>query len=142
MDALNTLVRALIAESNLPEARKTLDRGNALPAQDQAIRLAFATTGARLVALEGQQTPAVQSLDNIIQKTKEMKLKKLEFEARFVKASIEVRLAKAAIDWDSGRKSSAQADLKSLQTDASAAGFRLIARKAGELAKAAKATSS
>ncbi len=126
VDALNTLVRALIAENNLPEARKALDRGNALPAQDQAIRLAFATTGARLQALEGQTTQALQSLDASVQKAKQMRLKKQEFE---------IRLAKAAIEWESGRKSSAQAEMKSVQADASAAGFRLIARKAGELAK-------
>jgi serine/threonine protein kinase/tetratricopeptide (TPR) repeat protein len=125
-DALTTLVRTQMSENKLAEARKTLDRAKGLPAQDQAIRLAFATTGARLVALEGQQTPAVQSLDNIIQKTKEMKLKKLEFEARFVKASIELQ---------AGHKSSAQSDVKNLQAEAGAAGFRLLARKASELTK-------
>lgn len=133
VDALNTLVRALLAQSNLPEARKALDRGNALPAQDQAIRLAFATTGARLQALEGQPTQALKNLDDIAQKAKQMKLKKQEFE---------VRLAKAVIDWESGRKSSAQAESKSVQADASAAGFRLVARKASELAKAGNAPPS
>jgi TolB-like protein/Tfp pilus assembly protein PilF len=132
-DALNTLVRALIAENNLPEARKALDRGNALPAQDQAIRLALVTTGARLQALEGQPTQALKSLEDLGQKAKQMKLKKQEFE---------VRLAKAAIEWESGGKSSAQAELKSVQADASAAGFRLIARKAGELAKTGNTPSS
>lgn len=132
-DALNTLVRALIANNNLPEARKALDRGNALPAQDQAIRLAFAITGARLQALEGQPTQALKSLEDLGQKAKQMKLKKQEFE---------VRLAKAVIEWESGRKSSAQAELKSVQADASAAGFRLIARRAGELAKTGNGPSS
>jgi tetratricopeptide (TPR) repeat protein/TolB-like protein len=133
VDALNTLVRALIAERNLPEARKALDRGNALPAQDQAIRLAFATTGARLQALEGQTTQALKSLEDIGQKAKGLKLKKQEFE---------IRLAKAGIEWESGRKSSAQAEMKNVQADASAAGFRLIARRAGELAKMGNAPSS
>jgi serine/threonine protein kinase/Tfp pilus assembly protein PilF/TolB-like protein len=133
VDALNTLVRALIAENNLAEACKALDRGNALPAQDQAIRLAFATTGARLQALEGQPTQALQSLDDLGQKAKQMKLKKQE---------LEVRLAKAAIEWASGRKSSAQAELKSVQAEASAAGFRSIARRAGEFAKTGNAASS
>jgi tetratricopeptide (TPR) repeat protein/TolB-like protein len=133
VDALNTLVRALIAEKNLPEARKALDRGNALPAQDQAIHLALATTGARLQALESQPMQALKSLEDIAQKAKQMKLKKQEFE---------IRLAKAEIEWESGRKSSAQAELKSVQADASAAGFRLIARRAGELAKMGNAPSS
>jgi TolB-like protein len=133
VDALNTLVRALIAENNLPEARKALDRGNALPAQDQATRLAFATTGARLQALEGQTTQVLQSLDAIGEKAKGMRLKEQEFE---------IRLAKAEIEWESGRKSSAQAEMKNVQADASAAGFRLIARKAGELAKKGNAPSS
>jgi tetratricopeptide (TPR) repeat protein/TolB-like protein len=133
VDALNTLVRALIAENNLPEARKTVDRGNALPAQDQAIRLAFATTGARLQALEGKAAQALQSLDDIGQKAKQMKLKKQE---------LEVRLAKAVIESETGPKSSAQAEFKSVQADASTAGFRLIARRAAELAKTGKAGSS
>jgi hypothetical protein len=62
-----------------------------------------------------------------------MKLKKQE---------LEVRLAKAAIEWASGRKSSAQAELKSVQAEASAAGFRSIARRAGEFAKTGNAASS
>jgi hypothetical protein len=95
--------------------------------------LAFAITGARLGALEGQPTQALQGLADIGQKAKGMKLKKQE---------LEVRLTKAAIEWESGSKSSAQAESKSVQTDASAAGFRLIARRAGELTKNGNAASS
>ena len=133
VDALNTLVRALIAEKNLPQARKALDRGNGLPAQDQGIRLALATTGARLAALEGKAAQALQSLGDIVQKAKQMKLKRQELEAR---------LAKAAIELQAGQKAAAQADIKSVQIDARAAGFQLVARKAAELANTRTASAS
>jgi eukaryotic-like serine/threonine-protein kinase len=126
VDALNTLARALLQEGNLAEARKTLDRGKSLPAQDHAIRSALATTDAILSAREGHQAQSLQMLDAAFENAKETKWKKQELESR---------LAKAMVELEAGQKAATQADLKSLQRDSSASGFQLIARKADALAK-------
>ncbi|HTS12991.1 MAG TPA: protein kinase [Candidatus Limnocylindrales bacterium] len=133
LDSLDTLIRALIDQKNLPEAHKALVRGQALPAQDQGIRLAFATAGARLAALEGQPIQGLLNFDEIVGKATQMHFKRQE---------LETRLTRAAIALQSGRKPTALADIKSIQAEARAAGFNLLARKAAELANTHPPSSS
>jgi len=132
-DALNTLIRALIQESNLAEAHKVLDQSRGLTTQDQSIRSALATTAALLQGLEGATPQALQALNTICDKAKQTKWKKQE---------LEVRLAKAAVEMQAGQKSSALAELRTLERDSRAAGFQLIARKAAALAKPNAGSSS
>lgn len=124
-DALNSVARALLAENKVPDARKVIDSARNLPAQDQSIRLSIATTAAQVDALEGKSAEALQTLDAVIAKAKEIKLKREQLEARLAKATIQREVAE---------RTSALPDLKSLHADANATGFRLIARKASELA--------
>lgn len=123
-DALNSVAQALLAENKLPDARKAIDAARNLPAQDQAIRLSLATTAAQVDALEGKSAEALQALDAVIAKTKEIKAKKKELQAR---------LAKVTVQHEATKTPTALQDLKRLQADASAAGFLLVAGHAAEL---------
>jgi hypothetical protein len=125
-DALATLARALIAENNLPEARKEIDRAKDLPAQDQGIRLKLVIAEAYLDAREGEAAEAARILTEAIQRASAMNRKKSEFEAL---------LAKAEIESQNGAMPSAKLQAKRLQADANAAGFTLIARKASAIAR-------
>jgi Tfp pilus assembly protein PilF/TolB-like protein len=126
MDAVATLARALMAEGKLPEARKAVDRGNALPAQDESIRLKLAITEAALLGHERKTAEAEKILSDAMQKAAQRGWKRTDLEARLVKAEME-----SQPDATASSKQSA----KRLQSDASAAGFALIGRKAGALAK-------
>jgi serine/threonine protein kinase/Tfp pilus assembly protein PilF len=125
-DALATLARALIAQNNLPEAAKVIDRSKTLPTQDQAIRLKLLIAEAYLDAREGKSAEATRILTEAIQKASAMKLKRSEFEAL---------LAKALIESQNGAVPAAKLEAKRLQADANAAGFVLIARKASAITR-------
>jgi serine/threonine protein kinase/tetratricopeptide (TPR) repeat protein len=125
-DALATLTRALLAENNLPEARKAIERARTLPAQDQGIRVKLIIAESYLDAREGKAAAALQLLAEAIQKASDMNLKRSELEAL---------LAKAEITSQTGSMPSAKLQAKKLQADANAAEFALIARKASALAK-------
>ena len=125
-DALGTLVRALVDQGKLAEARKAVERARKLPAQDESIRLKEAVSEAYLAAHDGRSNDAARILTDCIQKAADRKWKRSEFEAV---------LARAEIDTQTGAAAAAKAQAKRLQSDAKAAGFALIARKAGALAK-------
>jgi len=125
-DALGTFARALVTEGKLPEARKAIERAKGLPAQDESIRLKLAISEAYLLAREGKSSEASRMVAECIQKASGRKWKRSEFEAL---------LAKAEIESQTGATPLAKLTAKRLQVDASAAGFALIARKAGALAK-------
>jgi TolB-like protein/Tfp pilus assembly protein PilF len=126
MDALATLARALVAQGKLAEARNAMERAKSLPAQDESIRLKLTITDACLLAREGKAAEASRLLAESTQKASERKWKRSEFEAI---------LARAEIESQSGELPSTRLLAKRLQADAHAAGFALIARKAGALAK-------
>jgi tetratricopeptide (TPR) repeat protein len=126
MDALATLARALVAQGKLAEARNAMERAKSLPAQDESIRLKLTITDACLLAREGKAAEASRLLAETTQKASERKWKRSEFEAI---------LARAEIESQSGELPSTRLLAKRLQSDANAAGFALIARKAGALAK-------
>ncbi|HWN74681.1 MAG TPA: tetratricopeptide repeat protein, partial [Candidatus Udaeobacter sp.] len=125
-DALGTLARALVAQGKLSEARKAIERAKSLPAQDESIRLKLAISEAYLAARDGRTNDATRILTETIQKAADRKWKRSEFEAF---------LARVEIDAQTGAAAAAKVLAKRLQSDAKAAGFALIARKAGALAK-------
>ncbi len=125
MDALATLARALIAENNVAEARKAIERAKLLPAQDQGIRLRLVIAEARLDAREGKTAEATRALAETIKKSGEMNMKRAEFEAQLAETEIELGITAA----------SAKLQAKRLQVNASAAGYTLIAKKANSIAK-------
>ena len=125
-DALGTFARALVTEGKLPEARKAIERAKGLPAQDESIRLKLAISEAYLLAREGKSSEASRMVAECVQKASGRRWKRSEFEAL---------LARAEIESQAGATPLVKVTAKRLQVDASAAGFALIARKAGALAK-------
>ena len=124
-DALGTLVRALVEQGKLAEARKALDGAKSLPAQDEGIRLKLAISEAYLAAREGRTNDATRILTECIKKAADRKWKRSEFEAVLATVEIETQTSAAA---------GARARAKRLQSEAKSAGFALIARKAAALA--------
>jgi hypothetical protein len=125
-DARATLALALVSQNKLSEARAAIDRAKTLPSQDLGIRLKRAIAEAYVNAREGKATDAARILAETIQKTVDLKLKRLELEAR---------LAKAELDSRAESTPATKSEAKRLQTDAMISGFSLIARRAGSLAK-------
>jgi tetratricopeptide (TPR) repeat protein len=125
-DALANLSRALLSEKKLPEARAAIDQAKNLPSQDVGIGLKLAAAEAAVDAREGKAAAAARAIDETIQKAVGLKLKRIELDARLVKQEMSSEI---------GATPAARAQANRLRTDASAAGFTLIARKAGSLAK-------
>jgi eukaryotic-like serine/threonine-protein kinase len=125
-DAQATLTLALVAQNKLPEARATLDRAKTLPSQDLGIRLKLGIADAYVSAREGKASDAARILTETIQKTIDLKLKRVELEARFAKAELDSRAEPTP---------ATKSEAKRLQTDATISGFSLIARRAGSLTK-------
>ena len=105
---------------NFPEARATLDRAKTLPSQDLGIRLKLGIADAYVSAREGKASDAARILTETIQKTIDLKLKRVELEARFAKAELDSRAEPTP---------ATKSEAKRLQTDATISGFSLIARR-------------
>jgi eukaryotic-like serine/threonine-protein kinase len=121
-DALATLARALVQDNKVADARAAINRAKALPAQDQGIRLRLAISEAYVLAKEGKLPDALRTLTETIQKTVDLKLKRLELEARLAKAE--------AIEMATNSNPPGKADAKKIATEATAAGYLLIAHRA------------
>jgi hypothetical protein len=115
-----------VQDNKISDARAAINRAKALPAQDQGIRLRLAISEAYVLAKEGRLPDELRTISEAIQKTIDLKLKRLEWEAR---------LAKAEVDIGAGSSAAGKAAAKQIATEATAAGCLLIARKAGSLAK-------
>lgn len=125
-DALATLVRALLAEKKVSDARGALDRAKSLPIQDTGVRMKLNIAEADVEAHEGKAADAARILSETTQKAVDLKLKRFELEAR---------LAKLELDSQSGSTAAIKLQAKRVQADASSSGFVLTAKKAGILAK-------
>ena len=125
-DALATLALALVEDHKISEARAAIDRSKALPAQDQGIRSRLAISEAYVLAKEGKLPDELRSITETIQKAIDLKLKRLELEAR---------LAKAKVDLETNSNPAGKAAAKQIAAEATASGYLLIARKATSLAK-------
>ena len=89
-DALATLALALVEDHKISEARAAIDRSKALPAQDQGIRSRLAISEAYVLAKEGKLPDELRSITETIQKAIDLKLKRLELEARLAKAKVDL----------------------------------------------------
>lgn len=125
-DALATLAQALVQDNKIPDARAAINRAKALPAQDQGIRVRLAISEAYVLAKEGKIPDASRSITETIQKTVDLKLMRLELEAR---------LAKAEMDIGAGSTLAGKAAAKQIATESTAAGYLLLAHKAASLVK-------
>jgi tetratricopeptide (TPR) repeat protein len=115
------LARALLAEGKHGQAREEIARSRALLVRsDREERLALSIVDARLSAASGAPGAAARALETILREASRSGLAGLELEARLALGEVEMR---------SGKIPSARARLESLRKDASAKGFKLIARK-------------
>jgi eukaryotic-like serine/threonine-protein kinase len=121
--ARDVLAESLLAQAKVAAAQSEIARTQALPIRDQPIKLSFDITSARVLARTGKSGQALPNLQGTLSAAKRMKLKGIEFAARWA-------LAEA---WAAGGDPvAARAGLESLRKDAASAGFFLMARKASK----------
>lgn len=121
---LNMLARALIAQNKFSEANAAIQDAQKLPMHDVTVQLSLKITASRLQGKAGTKIEALRNLDDVVKNAKSMKLTGYEFEAR---------LAKAEIQLQESRSRQIISDLKELEEQANAKGYRLIGRKAAVL---------
>jgi tetratricopeptide (TPR) repeat protein len=122
--ANDKLVRALIAQNKLEEAKSVMQEVLKSRVHDVTVGLSLTITEAWLEAKEGNGVEAKRHLDDTISRARSMGLIGYEFEARLARAEIELQ------EPDPQR---ATVDLKNLENEANAKGYRLIGQKAAKL---------
>lgn len=124
--ATSLIVKALLAEKKVAEARQELDAANSLIDKNQnaAVNLELAIDKALVRIASENPATAVPILNQILSESKRTGFLQYEFEAR---------LALDEVALKSGRSAQGGADLKKLQSDATEKNFNLIARKAAAL---------
>ena len=117
------LARAFLAQRKYVEAEKEIRDGNVLAShsQNSANRLQFRIAATELETARGLTEPARQALMSILAEATRTGFLEYQFEARLALGEVEIR---------SGRVAAGQTRLTTLQKDAQAKGFLLIARKA------------
>jgi tetratricopeptide (TPR) repeat protein/tRNA A-37 threonylcarbamoyl transferase component Bud32 len=121
--ALSILVRALAGEGRLDDAAGALARARPLAAasQHEGVRREVLLASATLRAARGEAAAAAKSVAEAVLRAEEKGLIAFSLEARLLEGEF---LAKA------GARDAARAKLAALEKDASARGFRRIARRA------------
>ena len=119
--ARDLIAQSLIAEHKLTEAGAEIARANKLSPQAQPSRLALAITSARLMARQGKILASLRQLESVLKRATDLKLLNYQFLAR---------LARAETQRSGGMVAASRSNARQLQSDASAAGFVLVARKA------------
>ena len=117
------LIRALVAQGKLNEARMAAAQAEALAKRTQNVfeRLEFAISVARLSAAVGGTATARRELEAILAEAQEYGFYALQLEARLGLGEVEVRM---------GTPSVGRARLNALRAEAGTKGYGLIARKA------------
>jgi tetratricopeptide (TPR) repeat protein len=117
------LARALLAASRPTDASQEIAAAAALSArsQDRNLGLTFAIVAARVRAATGSPAEAVRSLEASLAEATTSGFVVHQFDARLALGEIEIR---------SGKATAGRARLGALEKDATARGFRLVARKA------------
>jgi eukaryotic-like serine/threonine-protein kinase len=117
------LARAFLAQHKYAEAEKEIHDGNvlALHSQNSANRLQFRIATTELETARGQTEPARQALMSILAEAIRTGFIEYQFEARLALGEVEIKSGKVALG---------QIHLTTLQRDAQAKGFFLIAHKA------------
>ena len=113
------LARALLAQSKPGDARAAIDRGRALTAgtQDRYVQFAVRLTAARVQDAEGRTKEARSALQALLNEARTAGFSEFGLQVQYVLGEVEARLGL-------GRER-----LQSLQKDASARGYVLLARK-------------
>ncbi len=115
--------RAFLAEGKVTDARREINAAQAIAAKasHRGPRLEFAIVAARLHAALGENDGAKKELQSALDQADQMGFLEYQFEARLALGEIEMKSAEPA----TGR-----ASLATLEKDATAKGFLLVARKA------------
>ena len=123
-----TLAEVLLATGRPAEAQKEIAAGELLVAksQNRESNLQFAIVAARVRAATGSKAEAAKNLEALV---------KLASAYGFVHYEFWARLALGEIEMQSGKTAVGRALLSTLEKEASAKGFSLIARKAKAAAK-------
>src|SRR5580700_8127449 len=123
------LARALLAAGKTADAQKELESARSLAAKTQnlLVSLDFAITEARVLVASGKAAAANKILTPVLAEAKIRGLVRYELEARLVAAEIEL---KSGSPPDEAKK-----NLASLEKDATAKGYVLIAQSAAARAK-------
>jgi len=118
-----TLAQCLLAQQKLGEAREAVDKAAAIAGKTNRLQPHFEAgmAAAMVHAASGKPTDADRELEAIFVQAKKVNLPGYQFSARLERGRIEVK---------SGQTAVGQAHLASLQKDAKAKGYQLIARKA------------
>jgi len=124
-EALGDIVtaEALLAQKKFSDAKAKLDQARHISPHDKSIMLLLDITSARLESVTGKPQEALHQFDTVIARAKSLTLPGYEFQARLAQA--ETKIA-------SGSGAEARSDLSRLRTQATEAGFKLLARKAAE----------
>jgi len=123
LNAMNLLARSLVAQGKLVEAEKEIRTAELAASATESRLLAIDTliTAARVHAANGQVAEASRSLANVLAEATRLSCGRCEFDARLALAEIEMK---------QGKKAAAHEHLASLEKDASAKGFLLVAHEA------------
>jgi tetratricopeptide (TPR) repeat protein len=121
--AEDVLAQSLIAQGGYDLAAKEIDLARKLGARDLPTTLSLAITRAKLLAKTGKNAEAERELQQVESLAGEKGLLGLEWQARWALAEVQIL---------SGNLASARANLQLVKRQATARGFRLLARKAAE----------
>jgi len=121
--ARSVLAHSLLAQGNLMNAQKAIAEAVRLVQANPSLpnRRLVSTTAARIRSAAGETEQAARDLDGVLVEARKFSDLSDEFDARLLLADIELRTGKTAI----GR-----ARLATLEKDATARGFLLLARQA------------
>ena len=114
------LARAYLAGKKIAEARDAVERASAVPNQDVLTKLSIDVTAARTLEAPSR-ADAIKQLQSIVAETTRR---------GYVGLALGARLTLAEMEGRAGDRASARARLASLEKDAAARGYGLIARKA------------
>ncbi len=123
LNARNLLARSLLAQGKLVEAEKEIHTAEVAAATTEGRLLGIDTliTAARVHAANGQAAEASRSLMNVLAEATRLSCGRCQFDARLALAEIEMK---------QGKKAAAHEHFATLEKDASAKGFLLIAHEA------------
>ena len=119
------LIKALLAQGKVQEARAEIDRAEKLDVTDRTVKLDFTITSARVLVGEGRTSFAFSQLRDAISSARKAGLDNYELEAT---------LALGEAQLQAGNVAQGRSILRNLEKDALRKNFKLIARKAHESA--------
>jgi eukaryotic-like serine/threonine-protein kinase len=127
-EALAVLVRSLLVQQKLAETQEVIRNADQLVAQstNRSSRMEVAITDAEVRAALGKTAEAAALLVNIIEESKRIGFRDLQFRARLALGETHMR---------SRNQASGRAELALLERDARTKGFLLVARKAAAARK-------